>query len=307
MKKQKNLKIKQITILSFIINTLLIFSLQSQIHIKSEYAYVNKESFKKIKLDSPEVQSLGYQVLNTDTLIKIENKYLEKFNAKRKRIRVPYEFKDSTFLDIYKNVVYRTHLTPKEKNKWRMKLWKDTLKVYFNNAVPKSHKQSLMKFADKVSKKVDSLNIVQVNDINDSNYIIYYIDDKTKIDYELAIENERAGYYIRWDGAWITKCRLKINTLSSLGDLEDMVLLKYYFFLSLGYFSYSNQITPKAYLSSSREISKLTEIDLEILKYHYSYGICKGTDLETFEYQHRKMKESLKENPNNKLYFSHSY
>ena len=87
---------------------------------------------------------------------------------------------------------------------------------------------------------------------------------------------------MRWDGPFIYQGRLKINTLTTHSHLEDMVLLKYYFFLSLGYFSNSNQVEPKAYLSTSRKIRKLTPIDLELLKYHYSYGICKGTDLATF-------------------------
>jgi hypothetical protein len=43
---------------------------------------------------------------------------------------------------------------------------------------------------------------------------------------------------------------------------------------------------------------------LEIIKYHYSYGICKGTNLETFENQHKKAKALLKET-GHKLYFLH--
>jgi hypothetical protein len=34
--------------------------------------------------------------------------------------------------------------------------------------------------------------------------------------------------------------------------------------------------------------------DLEILKYHYSYGICKGTDLIVLKKNHKNAKETLK-------------
>ena len=45
-------------------------------------------------------------------------------------------------------------------------------------------------------------------------------------------------------------------------------------------------------------------IDLEILKYHYSYGICKGTNIDTFEKNHKDAKEALK-NGNTKMHFVH--
>jgi hypothetical protein len=38
----------------------------------------------------------------------------------------------------------------------------------------------------------------------------------------------------------------------------------------------------------------LEKRDLEILKYHYSYGICKGTNLETFEKNHSDAKQHLR-------------
>ncbi|WP_304133266.1 hypothetical protein [Mesonia mobilis] len=84
-----------------------------------------------------------------------------------------------------------------------------------------------------------------------------------------------------------------------------MALLKYHFFHSLGYFGNSDKIEPKAYLSSSKKIRKLTKIDLELLKYHYSYGICKGIGLKAFEEQHRRNKANLKKNPNSIQYILH--
>lgn len=38
----------------------------------------------------------------------------------------------------------------------------------------------------------------------------------------------------------------------------------------------------------------LNDFDLKLIKYHYSYGICKGTDLKTFTIQHENAKSILK-------------
>ena len=177
--------------LTYLIITIFIFLIPLKTfsqHNTTEITYVNKKSFKTIQKKYPQIDSLGFKVENSDTLIKVNPELISKMY--NNMVKVPYEYKDSTFLDIYKNVVYRTHLVPKENNKWKMKLWKDTLKVYFNKAVPKSHKKSLMKLASKVSRKVDSLNIIQVNNLKDSNYIIYYINKEEPFDYELAIKTK---------------------------------------------------------------------------------------------------------------------
>jgi hypothetical protein len=46
------------------------------------------------------------------------------------------------------------------------------------------------------------------------------------------------------------------------------------------------------------------KLDFEIIKYHYSYGICKFTDLETFEENHTHAKEAIKNG--GKMFFTHS-
>jgi hypothetical protein len=55
--------------------------------------------------------------------------------------------------------------------------------------------------------------------------------------------------------------------------------LKINFIRSLGYFI-PNYLDCTSYFSSCPSDKKeFGKKDLEILKYHYSYGICKGTDL----------------------------
>jgi hypothetical protein len=50
---------------------------------------------------------------------------------------------------------------------------------------------------------------------------------------------------------------------------------------------------------------KFEKNDLKILKYDYSYGICKGTDLIVFEKNHQEATETLK-NGNSKIEFMHN-
>jgi hypothetical protein len=81
--------------------------------------------------------------------------------------------------------------------------------------------------------------------------------------------------------------------------------LRDYFIKSLGYFNLIKDFDCESYFSDCYSANKkLTELDIELLKYHYSYGICKGTSLETFEEQHKKAKEILS-NDGHSLIFIH--
>jgi hypothetical protein len=76
--------------------------------------------------------------------------------------------------------------------------------------------------------------------------------------------------------------------------------------LSLGYFIPQADEKCSSYFSNCTTNDKvLSKEDLEILKYHYSYGICKGTDLETFEENHKSAQNTLSKGPNNKHFFTH--
>jgi hypothetical protein len=46
-------------------------------------------------------------------------------------------------------------------------------------------------------------------------------------------------------------------------------------------------------------------MDFEIIKYQYSYGICKSTNLKTFEENHKRAIELLKKGET--MSFSNSY
>ena len=82
--------------------------------------------------------------------------------------------------------------------------------------------------------------------------------------------------------------------------------MKSYFFKSLGYFKLSNKYKCESYFSNCFSNNKnITNFDLSLLKYHYSYGICKGTSLKTFNEQHKRAKQQLKKY-NHTISFIHS-
>jgi len=83
--------------------------------------------------------------------------------------------------------------------------------------------------------------------------------------------------------------------------------LKTFFFQSLGYFNLIDDFSCDSYFSNCySKNKKVTKLDIKLLKYHYSYGICKGTNLSTFENQHKKAKENMKKK-HSKISFFHKY
>ena len=219
-------------------------------------------------------------------------------------VKVEYEPKDSVFLNIYKEVVYN----PDNSNSsdQRMHLWKDDINIYFDEGVPEDHANELMKFAAEISKDIDSLNISRKYDEEKANYVVYYLNEKHSTEYEPKMRYQENGYYIGWNGKQqIYKGHLKINTEFVRAEFEQKQLLKSNFFKSLGHFKTSDLLTCGSYLSKCPGAKKLSPKDLEILSYHYSYGVCKGVDLKTFTEQTNRMNKKLEEDPDAKLYIAH--
>lgn len=219
-------------------------------------------------------------------------------------VKVEYEPKDSVFLNIYKEVVYDIG-NPNSSDE-RMRLWKDSINIYFDESVPEDHAEELMSFASKISKDIDSLNISREADLEKANYVVYYLNKEHPKEYEPRMRYQENGYYISWNGKQqIYKGHLKVNTDLVRADFEQKQLLKSNFFKSLGHFKTSDQLVCESYLSKCPGAKKLSSKDLEILKYHYSYGVCKGVNLKTFTEQTNRMNKTLKEDPDAKLYVAH--
>ncbi|MEY8869901.1 hypothetical protein AB9K24_10360 [Meridianimaribacter flavus] len=213
-------------------------------------------------------------------------------------VTVPYEERDSVFLELYKDVVFQSskHWKKHVKEKQTIKYWKDEVKLFFDKTVDKTVKKELLKFALDLSDKVDSLKIREVNSKNDANYFIYSLNSEKDYKYEQRIKGkDGVGYYINWDGKQqFYKCMLELNP-QILFNKERLIFdAKKDFFSSLGFFHKTVILSCDSFLAEcNSSIIELSKIDLEILRYHYSYGICKGTDLQTFEDQHERAKEIL--------------
>lgn len=246
--------------------------------------------------------SVETMVRNGDTLVMVPLDF-DPFDP-NKMVQVRYNHKDSVFLDLYKDVVYNQK--KRYNNEERMRYWKDDIRIFFDESVPASHAKILMNFADTLSKDIDSLNISRNFDREKSNFLIYYLNRGNPTDYDPRISNSKGGYYISWNGKQqIYDGKIKINTELVKSDKWQIELLKFHFFKSLGYFKSSNKLDCSSYLSSCNTARKLSNEDMEILKYHYSYGVCKGTDLESFTELTDSMNERLKKDPNAKLYVVH--
>ncbi len=276
-----------------------IFSQDSTLVTRTR-AYISIGDYRKITDEEPDSEKI--KIINGDSLVSVpEDFYL--LNQKEGEVRVKYEAKDSAFLELYKNVVF--YANRKGSDRTSMKYWKDDIKIYFEESVPKSHADNLMEFAQSISKDIDSLNIQRVDNIDESNYHVYYLNLESNTDFEPRIPN-KTGFYANWNGKQqFTKASLKINTELLNDDIYQQNHLKYWFFISLGYFYTSNEFECGSMLTSCQGLRKVTKKDLEILKYHYSYGVCKGVNLKSFEELTSNMQQRLKEDPNARLFVVH--
>ncbi|MTE25518.1 hypothetical protein [Winogradskyella ouciana] len=231
--------------------------------------------------------SLGFIVRDGDTLIRVEN-YIES-----KSPSVPYEYKDSTFLELYKKIAFQP-IHKDSSNTKPMKYWKDDIRIYFSENMSKSVIRDVMEFAHKIDEEVDSLKITKVKKIEDSNYVIYY---DTDYEYLNEIKNKKkSDYWISWNGKnQIERGYLRIVKSRMFSEKLTTQKIRELFFGTLGWFYLQDDLDCDNYVANCYSDSKhLTAIDLEILRYHYSYGICKRTSLKTFEAQHRQCKENLR-------------
>lgn len=283
-----------LSLLSFFI----IGALYSQDTIVSHYISISHYKEDGNKLTKKD--TANFQFYKGDTLVAISPDY--KSPMDKNKVKVAYEPKDSIFLNLYKNVVYNTDKS--QKGKLYMRYWKDSIKVFFEAGVSDQHAKELMQFAYKISQDIDSLNIKRVFQAKDANYRVYYLNSEYKTDFEPRITG-KSGYYVHWNAKnQIYKADLKINT-DLIENGLSVELLKFHFFRSLGYFKGSKNLSCESYLSGCNNLRQLTKPDLELLKYHYSYGVCKGVNLEDFEKLHAHMKKSKEQNPNVPLYVMH--
>jgi len=238
----------------------------------------------------------NFIITNHDTLIKIQDVKHTKRNV------VAYEYKDSTFLSQYKKIAF-AHKKDSDSSKTSMKYWKDPINIFFSKSVKRRTKKKFMRFAKAITDQVDSLSISEVKKVEKSNFIVYYNGD---YEYESKLsQRNKTDFYMYWRNNKIYKNAIRIDPNYYFNENLRLYKLKEYFIISLGRFRLSDDLSCENYLSDCYSDNKtLTELDLEIIKYHYSYGICKGIDFETFENIHKESKEFFIKT-NSLIYFVH--
>lgn len=295
---------KKIIYILFVLFTFTGFSQTKTKKIQYGKSYTTLKTYKKLYGNEfSKEDSLSFKFHGNDTLVPLPEDY-----KRPEGIRVEYQPKNGVFLEIYKDIVYRKYLdkAKEDSKKLTMRYWKNTLKIYFTKSVDKTIKNELKNFAKFLSTEVDSLNITFVNSLEKSNYIIYEINSKNNYKYDNRIKEGKNSYYITWDtNQRIYDCKLQINELP-FEKKEDFILnTKKLFLETLGHFNYTTLLPKENFLSSlNYKDKKFSEKDLEILKYHYSYGICKGTELADFEEQHKKAINTFETTGRN-MYFIH--
>ncbi|WP_178985521.1 hypothetical protein [Winogradskyella helgolandensis] len=265
---------------------LFVFNGFSQTQIDTtKRVYVPLKTFKE-KFKSKD--SIGFFVdKHKDTLIRINN-----YEAP-KGIAVPYEYKDSTFLQQYEKVAFKIkHKDSADTH--TMKYWKDDIKIFFSERIPRNVVKNIMIFTNRIDSEVDSLHIYQVKHLEQSNYVIYTDKDYQYLNGLKHYKRSEAWTY--WNHKnQIDRVYLRLYSPEIITEKLQSQMIKNLFFNTLGYFNLDNELGCENYLSNcySADNKQLTTLDLEILKYHYSYGICKGTTRNTFREQHRQCKEAL--------------
>lgn len=254
---------------------------------KIHRAYINIESFRKVhKRALTKIDSINFKIKGKDTLVLLTDKDQNKY------VSVLFEYKDESFLKVYKSIAFKKNNTEK---KSYQRYWKKPIQIYFSESISKKRKKTFINFSNKITKGIDSLNVIFVNNLNDANFVIY---QKGDFEYESNLKNLNNDYYIWWDNNIINRGFIKIDSEINLNDsLFDETLNKL-FIKTLGHFEFTRLIDCSNYFSNcNTSIKKFSKLDYEILKYHYSYGICKGLDEEAFDEFHIKANEHKKKFP----------
>jgi len=267
-----------------------------RVHTKK---YISKTAY--LKQFQTIADTVEIRIMHGDTMVQVPLDH--DLYGGRNIKKVLYEPKDSLFLKTYKAVAYNTD--HKIDSSRFMRYWKDDIRIYFDESVPAKDVDHLMNFAKRISSDIDSLTITRNFIKEKSNYHIFYLNEDHPVNHEPRI-GDKSGFYVNWNKKrQIYKASLKINTTVVTSDLLKINLLEYHFFKSLGYFSSSKDLDCSSILSACSTYRKLSQEDLDLLKYHYSYGVCKGQTLKSFTDLTNHMQDQLAKDPNALIYVVH--
>ncbi|MDT8348134.1 MAG: hypothetical protein RQ756_10050, partial [Flavobacteriaceae bacterium] len=218
--------------------------------------------------------STRVEIHQQDTLIRLTPKESKKLKL------VPFKPVSQDFFKQYLNTVFETEEARKTK---RLRYWKIPIKVYFSPEVDRRVKQNFRSFAEQLNTAIDSLDIEIVTELKASNFIIYY--PEKDFDYEVRLNNTKSiDYYVHWDNTSIIKGFIKANPEYFIDKEQLSNMINKYFWLSLGRFYAQEKHPCESYFSNCIPENALpNDLDLEIMRYHYSYNFCGNTAYHTMK------------------------
>ena len=253
--------------------------------IATQHKLISVDAYKaRVKRELTKQDSLLFITFDNKLLVKVD----DHVDMSKSR---PFEFRDSTFLELYKNVAFNP--SKKDQNgKVFHRYWKQPLKIYVSPSISKGSKKFLENLTDEIKNGIDSLKISFVKDLNDANFVLYSNGD---FDYEPKITGKH-DYYVYWNGRnQIYKAYIKVDQTMAFNETLLNNMIREHFIVTLGYFTLTDKIRCSNLLANCYDPTKsLSSLDKELIKYHYSYGICKGIELSTFNELHEKGKKHLK-------------
>lgn len=263
--------------------------------------YIPKPTFKLLYKTT---DSIGFKIRGNDTLIRV-SKYIKQ--APIPGVSVAYELKDSLFLEYYKKIAFQKYNSDDSLDTKTMKYWKDPIKVFFARSVDNKISKKVMSLLKTLNKDIDSLSITKVKRLEDSNFVIYSNED---YQYESKMNTKKvADYFLSWNAnSQIYQGAIRINKDKLTSTKIQILKIQELFIGSLGWFVYNDDLNCDSFFANCYSDNKaLTSLDLELLKYHYSYGICKGTTRNVFAQQHKDSKELIKKHGEfTKIFFTHN-
>ncbi|WP_029037507.1 hypothetical protein [Salinimicrobium xinjiangense] len=263
--------------------------------------YISLKHIKEREIALTKMDSSNFQYREGDTLVLISAALKMYFPD---GVKVQIEPQDSLFIEKYKAAVYGAR-NKRDRAKQSIKVWKEGIRIHFDESVPEEHQKELIKFGKELASQIDSLNMREVSNRNEANYFVFYRNDPDDFDLDPRITDKESGYYLNWERHYFTRASLKVNTYAYAYEQQALMNLKKRFFETLGYFKSILSNSCKSFLAACGIVKELSAEDLEILKYHYSYQNCIGIGIKEFETQHEYRRKRFAEHPYIVMFVSH--
>lgn len=263
---------------------------QHRFHHHHDQMYTTIEDFKqRYNRALTAEDSLNMRHIDGDLMVLLTPADLKKYIAS------DFEYRDKGFLEIYKKIAFNPRFKASDNNVY-ITYWKEPIKIYFSESIPRGVRKQFTTFVTELTHDIDSLKVSFVSQARQANYFIYCSGD---FEFEPKLIGRKIEYYNYWNGRrQLYRTSVKLDKEFYFNDKLLLGSLTKLFVQSLGNFALTDAVDCDNHFSicESGE-KKVSEFDRRILKYHYSYGICKGIDEATFDQLHQSALFHRKMNP----------